>query len=96
MHELPCEEELKKCPGEGHSSIVRAGAEQKEYGCEERIKFHECVRRRGRTHNRPVNLSVTEVSAGRMLFEDEDVRVSLEMMSRDHSQSCLSSADRMG
>lgn len=83
MHELPCEEKLKRCPGEGQSSVVRTGAEQKECGCGERIKFHESERKRGRRHNRPVNLSGAEVGAGRMLFEGEDARVWLEMMGRD-------------
>lgn len=83
MHELLCEEEQKRCPGEGHCAVVRAGAEQKECRCEERIKFHEYVRKRGRRHKKPVDLSVAEVGAGRMLFEGEEVRVSLEMMGRD-------------
>lgn len=99
MHELPCEEELKRCPGEGHSSVVRAGAEQKECGCEERVKFHEYVRKRGRRHDRRVNLSVAEVGAGRMLFEGEDVQsFALNDGQRFQSYLCISvsSADRMG
>lgn len=52
-----------------YQGMIYQGAEQKECGCEERLKVHECGRRRRRRHGRPVNLSVAEVGAGRMLSE---------------------------
>lgn len=68
----PVKNSWRDGPGEGHSCI--SGLVLHRRNVWGGLKVHECVRRR--RQDRPVNLSVVEMGAGRMLFEGGDIGVS--------------------